>query len=235
MAAAVVATLWLAATNQLILYIHPRYVVFTVIMAVIALAVVVASVAVRSGHEHDEPETPRQKVLSIAAIGLSLVVALGLIVVPPATLTSATVAQRDINSAGVGADVTSLDEATDGPASAFAEFTVLDWASLLRQTTDLAFYADKPVDIVGFVSPDPDDPDNVFYVSRFVITCCAVDAQPVGVAVYSPGWHDTMDVDDWVEVTGGFAVNPSSSSTQTIAVVPTAITPIEEPDAPYLF
>ena len=32
--AALVATVWLAATNQLILYIHPRYVVFTVIMAV---------------------------------------------------------------------------------------------------------------------------------------------------------------------------------------------------------
>ena len=34
---AVCATVWLAATQQLVLYIHPRYVVFTVIMAVIAL------------------------------------------------------------------------------------------------------------------------------------------------------------------------------------------------------
>ena len=236
-ATAVVATLWLAASNQLILYIHPRYVVFTVIMAAIALAVIVASIIARPAHDHDEADTPRQKVVSVAAIATSLILGIGLIAVPPAVLTSSTVAQRDINSAGVGADVTSVDDAAAGPDSAFAKFTVLDWASLLRQTSDLAFYDAKPVDVVGFVTEDPDDPQNVFYVSRFVITCCAVDAQPVGVPVYLQNWKDTYSADDWVEVTGTFGANPSSKSTQPIAVQPgdAGIEKIEEPGDPYLF
>ena len=236
-ATAVVATLWLAASNQLILYIHPRYVVFTVIMAVIALGVIVASVIAKPAHEHDDPDSPRQKVVSIAALATSLVLGIGLVAVPPAVLTSSTVAQRDINSAGVGADVTSVDDAAAGPDSASADFTVLDWASLLRQTSDLAFYDAKPVDIVGFVTEDPDDPQNVFYVSRFVITCCAVDAQPVGVPVYAPDWRETYSPDDWVEVTGTFGANPSNKSTQPIAVQPgdAGISAIDEPGDPYLF
>jgi len=236
-ATAVVATIWLAATNQLILYIHPRYVLFTVIMAVVALAIIVASVLVRQPHDHDEPDTRRQKAVSIAAIMTSLVLGVGLIAVPPAVLTSATVAQRDINSAGVGADVTSVDDAASSSDAAFAKFTVLDWASLLRQTSDLAFYDGKPVDVTGFITADPDDPQNVFYVSRFVITCCAVDAQPVGVPVYSPNWSDSYAVDDWVEVTGSFGANQSSRSTQPLAVQPgeSGIVGIEEPGDPYLF
>jgi len=234
-ASAVVATIWLAVTNQLVLYIHPRYVIFTVIMAVIALVVIVASVATRQGHDHDEPESGRQKLISGLAVGVSLVLAIGLIAIPPAVLTSSTVAQRDINSSGIGAEVTSVEEVSSSPVAAFATFTVLDWASLLRQTTDVAFYADKPVDVVGFVTADPDDPENVYYVSRFIVTCCAVDAQPVGVPVYAPNWQQDLAVDDWVQVTGSFGVNPSSSSTQSIAVTADTVTPIEEPDEPYLF
>lgn len=233
--AALVATAWLALNNQLILYIHPRYIVFTVVMAAIALVLVIASFLLRPGHNHDEPQTRSQARLSTVASLLAVGVALAMIVVPPATLTSATVAQRDINSSGVGAEVQSVDDASDSSDAVFAAFTVLDWASLLRQTSDTSFYASKPVDVTGFVTEDSSDPDNVFYVSRFVVTCCAVDAQPVGVPVYLPGWRDQHAVDDWVEVTGQFATNSSQSSTEQIALMPETITPVGEPSEPYLF
>ncbi len=158
-----------------------------------------------------------------------------MVVLPPATLTSATVAQRDINGTSVGADAQNLDDAASAPAAVFASFSVLDWSSLLRQTSDLSFYADKPVDVVGFVTADADDPDNVFYVSRFVITCCAVDAQPVGVPVYLPGWESRYPVDGWVQVTGEFSINPSSASRQQIALVPAEVTGVGQPSEPYLF
>ena len=228
-----VATVWLAATGQLVLYIHPRYVVFTVIMAVLALVVGVASLAVRA-HDHDAPVRRWEKVLSIGSLSLSALIALSLVVIPPATLTSSTVSQREINSTGVGADVQSLDDAATGPASAFAAFTVLDWASLLTQSSDAAFYEDKPVDVVGFVTADPDD-DDVFYVSRFIVTCCAVDAQPVGVPVYSPGWKDSFEIDGWVQVTGHFATNPASSSTAPLALLPDTVETVGTPSEPYLF
>jgi len=236
MTVVVVATLWLAGTNQLILYIHPRYVVFTVVMALVALVFVVASAFLREPHDHDAPPTRRQNLLSTAALVLSGAIAVALVVVPPATLSSATLEQRAINDSGLASDqgrsVAAVGSTTD---AAFAKFSVLDWSSLLRQTSELSFFAGKPVDVVGFVSADPDDPDNMFYVSRFVITCCAVDAQPVGVPVYAPDWNDDFAVDQWVHVTGGFETNPSSASSQSIALVPDSSEVVEQPGEPYLY
>jgi putative membrane protein len=233
--AALVSTVWLALNNQLTLYIHPRYVVFTVVMAAIAMVLVIASFLLRPGHDHDEPQTRSQARLSTIASVLAVVVAALMVVIPPATLTSATVSQRDINSSGVGAEVQSVDDAADSSDAVFAAFTILDWASLLRQTSDVSFYEAKPVDVTGFVTEDASDPDNVFYLSRFIITCCAVDAQPVGVPVYMPGWRDEFDVDDWLQVTGEFSPNTSESSAEQIALLPDAVTPVGEPSEPYLF
>jgi len=231
----VVATIWLGLTGQLVLYIHPRYVVFTMIMAGLALVIGLASFAVRPSHEHGEPSTRLNRVLSVSALALTAVIAAALVIVPPATLTSATVDTREINSTGVGVEVQSVENASSESNEAFAQFTVRDWASLLAQTSDTAFYSGKPVDVAGFVTADETDPTNVFYVSRFVVTCCAVDAQPVGVPVYSPNWADDYPVDNWVRVTGSFVANPSSASEQPIALDPSTVELIGTPDEPYLF
>ena len=128
-----------------------------------------------------------------------------------------------------------LKPVEDATAAASAGFTVADWSSLLRQTSDLSFYAGKPVDVVGFITPDPDDPTNMFYVSRFVVTCCAVDAQPVGVPVFLANWQQDYAVDDWVQLTGEFGTNPSTASSQSIALSPDSAAKVETPSEPYLF
>lgn len=245
-----VATVWLAVTNQLVLYIHPRYVVFTVIMAAIGLVLVLGATARRSGerhepndhdhhdHDHDRAAPPPRAVsrgLSIAGAALTTALAVTLLVLPPATLSSATAGQRSLNSTSIGADAQSVDAAASASNETFARFTVLDWSSLLRQTGDLAFYADKPVDVVGIVTPDPAGSSDMFFVTRFVVTCCAVDAQPVGVPVYLPDWEAAHPIDEWVRVTGSFASNPGTSSEQPIALVPAEITTTEQPDEPYLY
>ena len=231
----VVATLWLGATGQLVLYIHPRYVVFTMIMAALALVIGVASFTIPRGHDHAERASTTSRIISTGALALSAVIAAALVIVPPATLTSATVNTREINSTGVGVEVQSVENATSESSAAFAHFTVRDWASLLAQTSDTAFYSGKPVDVAGFITADETDPANVFYVSRFVITCCAVDAQPVGVPVYAPNWANDYELDSWVRVTGSFVANPSSASEQPIALEPDTVEPIGTPDEPYLF
>src|SRR6185312_12910301 len=138
-AVALIVTVWLAATNQLILYIHPRYVVFTVIMAVLGLVLVVASFIDRPDHDHDEKSSGWRTALSATATVLALAVAIGLVVVPPATLTTATADQRVVNSTGVGANSKTVSAAASAAAGASSKFTVLDWSSLLRQTSDSSF------------------------------------------------------------------------------------------------
>lgn len=237
-ALATAAIVWLALSGQLVLYIHPRYVIFTVVMAVISLVFVVASTLVRGPIDYEDNDAPVgrwPRIFSATGLVLAGATVIGMLVLPPAVLTSATADQRDINSTTISAGTQNLDEVAAGSDDSFAALTVVDWASLLRQTNDLSFYSGKTANITGFITADSDDPENVFYVSRFFITCCAVDAQPAGVPVYYPGWSDTMAVDDWVQVTGEFSTNPSSLSTQPLAIDPSEVTVIEQPSEPYLF
>lgn len=238
--AALVATVWLGLTNQLILYIHPRYIIFTVIMAALGLALVFGSFISRHDHaEHDDSDDHKPRrfgaVLSIAATVITIGLAVGLVVVPPATLTTATADQRVINSGSLLSGGTSVAAAATVPTGASAKFTVADWASLLRQTSNETFYRNKAADVIGFVSADKDDPENVFYLTRFVITCCAVDAQPVAVPVYLPNWKNGFASGAWVHVVGSFDTDPSTVSKQPITLVPTSTKKTEQPSDPYLY
>ena len=249
LAACIVSTLWLAVTGQLGLYIHPRYFVFTGIMAVIGLVATVAGFALRPAeaaddHDHDHDHdggsparaargTLRARASRVAVAAVVTVTVVAVLVLPPRTLTQSTVTQRALNSSTVASDAAPDQEllGTDD----FSTLGVKDWSQLLAQTTDPTFFTSKSVDITGFVSADPDDPDDVFYVTRFVVTCCAVDAQPVGVPVYQPGWASTLQTDEWVEVTGPFASNPSARSRQPLAVMPQGVEPVDQPADPYVY
>ncbi|MDQ0745443.1 putative membrane protein [Clavibacter sp. B3I6] len=252
LAACVVSTLWLTITGQLGLYIHPRYFVFTGIMAVIGLVATVAGFALRPAdaaeeHDHDplglaaaapatrsaERRRLRARVGRLAVAGVVTITVVAVLVLPPRTLTSSTVTQRALNSSTVASDA-APDEELLG-TSDFSTLGVKDWSVLLSQTTDPTFFTSKSVDVTGFVSADPDDPEDVFYVTRFVVTCCAVDAQPVGVPVYQPGWASTLEVDEWVRVTGPFASNPSAKSRQPLAVMPQGVEQVEQPADPYVY
>lgn len=247
-----IATVWLAVTGQLGLYIHPRYLVFTVIMALVAIAFVVARVLLTSvqvhqhehEHEHDDDDhedddditdaRPLPRGLAIAALAVATALAAGALLLPPATLSAATATQRDITATQTNLGAASLEDASSADGPTFERYTVLEWSSLLAQTTDPVFYAGKPVDVVGFITPDP-VADDVFYVSRFIITCCAVDAQPVGIPVYLPDWQSQFAADDWVEVTGEFSANRSGTSSAVIALAPSEVTGVDEPSEPYLY
>ena len=53
----------------------------------------------------------------------------------------------------------------------------------------------------GFVYKDPKLAKNQFVISRFVVTCCIVDATPIGIIVESPD-APNLKADTWVEVEG---------------------------------
>jgi putative membrane protein len=254
LAACLVSTLWLTVTGQLGLYIHPRYFVFTGIMAVIGLVATVAGFALRPAeaaeeHDHDhgsaalgdlaaEPAAAgraslRARVSRIAVAGVVTITVVAVLVLPPRTLTTSTVTQRALNASTVASDAAPDQELLG--TSDFSTLSVKDWSVLLAQTTDPTFFTSKSVDVTGFVSADPDAPDDVFYVTRFVVTCCAVDAQPVGVPVYQPGWSSTLETDEWVRVTGPFATNPSAGSRQPLAVMPQGVEQVEQPADPYVY
>src|SRR5690606_27041095 len=128
------------------------------------------------------------------------------LVVRPASLSSGIAVSRGINSGANTDDLAkfaNLDVVSPFGNSGTLELNVKDWANLLSQTNDAAFFAGKQVKLTGFVVADTDD--EVFFVSRFVLSCCAVDARPIGVPVYKPGWQDDYSPDQWIEVKGVFS------------------------------
>ncbi|ROQ17004.1 putative repeat protein (TIGR03943 family) [Rathayibacter sp. PhB93] len=238
----VVSTLWLAATGRLGLYIHPRYFEFSVILAAVAAVLLICAFAIVPGAEEDDgraedhlhEHAPRRRWRAgLAALGSLAVIAcaaVALLVVPPAALTASTATQREVNTSAVDASVTA-----QAPTGDTASFTVRDWATLLRQGASEQFLAGRTATVSGFVTPDASDPENVFYVARFIVTCCAVDAQPVGVPIHQPGWADTYTEGEWLEVTGGFGANPSVTSAEAVVLEPDVVTPIDEPAMPYVY
>lgn len=237
-----VASVWLWLTGQLNLYIHPRYIIFTFALAVIAIGMIVVG-APYDDEEHDEvieERRPRAKVYTLGAVltvGVCVIGALTLMLVKPATLTSSAANQRGINTASVASDTT-VQPVVTSPLFAgdnYSNLSIKDWAGLLAQTSDITFFVGKQVSLTGFVTADQNDPKNVFYVSRFAVTCCVVDARPLGVAVYEPGWQSSFRADSWVEVKGKFVVNPSAANPELVAVEATAIKNIKQPDDPYAY
>jgi uncharacterized repeat protein (TIGR03943 family) len=233
----VIATLWLAATGKLSLYVHPRYTLLTVIMAVLTLLVLVLMAAVGVSSPADE-DSDHDHVTRVSALGRLLIwsngavlvcAAMALLVIPPATLSSSARQNRELVTSGQVLDSTKVAALVGADP---ATFSVKDWAALLSQGGPEAVLG-KQVDLSGYVLDRGGE--DVFFIARLAVSCCAVDAQPIGVPVYRPGWRDEIEPGAWIRIEGAFVKNPSRDSQEGVAVGVGSLANIEEPDQPYVF
>ncbi|MFJ4222533.1 TIGR03943 family putative permease subunit [Curtobacterium luteum] len=243
--AVALCTLWLAVVGHLDLYINPRYAVFTVVLAAVAVPAAVAGlVVVARGHAHAHGGTEAddlhggrpggagrrvRAVLGGTAALVTIGVTVAMLVLPPATLSARTARQRSVDAAtlsnATGAQGVSLlgSDAVDT-----SDYGVKDWAALIRQSTDTSALVGKRVELSGFVVPAG---DGSFTLTRFVISCCAVDAQPVGLGVTTT--DAVPDADRWVTVRGSLVANPDQSAAARIVVKASSVRQIAQPSDPY--
>lgn len=223
-----IATLWLFFEGTLNWYIHPRYEWFALIMAGFGAVMSIAALAKRTGAHH--AYTSRRS--WIAQGGLLIIMLVITLVIPPAALTTITATQRVVNSAASSVSG-ARESAILKERGDYTNFTIKDWVSLFAQSNDPALYEHKSVKVSGFVTPSSDR--DVYFVSRFLVTCCAVDARPIGVPVYDPGWQDKLSADQWVEVSGVLAANPHQSSGERTVVIPNYTHKIKQEADPYVY
>ncbi|MGW8429702.1 TIGR03943 family putative permease subunit [Curtobacterium citreum] len=256
--AVALCTLWLAAVGHLDLYINPRYDVFTIVLAAVAVPAAVAGLVVVArghGHRHDDETDDdhgdhhdghgghggptsssaptRRRVLGRVLGGAAALVTVGvtvaMLVLPPATLSARTAQQRSVDTPTLSNATGTQDVALLGSAGVdTSQYGVKDWAAVIRQTTDTSSLVGKPVRLTGFVVPGA---DGTFTLTRFVISCCAVDAQPVGLGVVTDG--TVPDADQWVRVEGKLAANPDPSADARIVIRAASVTRIAQPSDPY--
>lgn len=218
-----VTLLWLALTNALPLYVHPRYEIFTVVMGCVGLLFLLLAVGLQKRPLRTDPAS----VLSIATSVLCMGICVIMIALPPRPLTSATAQQRGVASQALDTQTLMPEAPTN---EAYAQFGIKQWVSLLAQTTDPAFFNEKQVSVTGFISPG--ETDDIFYVSRFVVTCCAVDARPIGLPVYKQNWRQTYQPDQWVKLKGELSTR---SQKPNVVVQPQTITLTSQPENPYVY
>src|SRR5215217_91045 len=208
-----VYTLNLYVNQQLTFYIHPRYALFTVAFNILSLVACGAGFVLTAWRMSEAPSGSGTAIgsriswrpsFTVLVAGLVLVAAYAL---PARTLSSDTADQRSANF-----NSTQAQPSARAPSDTLALFgadtsrlTVADWVSAFNLKATPDSYVGKEVDVVGFVFHPKGAPEDVFYVSRFSVTCCAVDARPIGLPVHSPGWQDRFKEDSWVRVTGSFS------------------------------
>jgi uncharacterized repeat protein (TIGR03943 family) len=219
--------------QQLTLYTNPRYILFTAVfnaISAVACGVGFILTAWRMGKGSIGGLVPWRPSLTLLVAGLVLVAAYAL---PARTLSSDIAGQRSSN-------FNNTQTQTSGSGNTLALFdtdttrlTIADWVSAFNLKTNANFYAGKKIDVVGFVFHPKGTPSDVFYVSRFRMTCCAVDAQPLGVPVYSPGWREKFEENSWVRTTGSFTETDQDIAEPAI-VTPQSIERTDQPANPYV-
>ncbi|MFF7684358.1 TIGR03943 family putative permease subunit [Microbacterium sp. NPDC007973] len=229
-----VATLALAAADDLTLYIHPRYVMFTVVLNVVGAVLFVLAVwgaATRPDDDHDHHEhhdhhggaaaPPWRAVATVGTSILMLVAAVALLVVPPATLS----AERALTSAAA------TDGGGDVPAPVLVgsdptRFSIRDWATILGTGSTANDLVGQRADVTGIVLLDG---AGAARIGRYAVTCCTVDAQLFAIAVDRDTLPAGAESGDWVRLTGTFA--DADGATRLVA---DSAEEVSEPDDPYI-
>jgi uncharacterized repeat protein (TIGR03943 family) len=248
-----VVTLGLAATGRIGLYINPDSAWFAVGMAVLTLLGVVASFVLplgaedEHGHDHGEALTaaddaheagaphphaaahtarhPLARTAVVTGEVLTTAIVLGMLVLPPASLSPELSASRDVGTAPLFAGADTVALATTGDT---AEFGVGDWASVFATATDPGSFDGEAVTLTGFVGAAE---GSGFDLTRLVITHCVIDAQAASVPVdaASTTGPASLEAGQWVTVAG----TVHSAAGGGLEILASEVTAIDEPAEPY--
>ncbi|MEM8503567.1 MAG: TIGR03943 family protein [Cyanobacteria bacterium P01_D01_bin.1] len=149
----------------------------------------------------------------------------------PRAFASQTAAQRGISET---LSLTRAQPQRFERASAPEERTIIDWIRLVNVYPEPDAYEGDGVNLSGFVIHPESWPEDYLMVSRFVLTCCAADAYPVGLPVKlsETATREDYAVDSWLSVRGQMQTETLDGRRQ-LAIAPSALRPIEEPKNPY--
>ncbi|HMR01627.1 MAG TPA: TIGR03943 family protein, partial [Candidatus Gracilibacteria bacterium] len=73
-----------------------------------------------------------------------------------------------------------------------------------NQDPEPSQYEGEKAKVSGFVLKDDNLPQNYFIIARFILSCCAADARPIGIPVHFDPARQTFENDQWIELQGEF-------------------------------
>ncbi|QLE56509.1 TIGR03943 family protein [Nostoc sp. TCL26-01] len=221
-------------TGKLNLLIHPNY-FWLVILAGIALIVFGLLRAKELWQHHPRDLTANPQHITFFApgwgSGLLLIAAILGFIITPQVFASDKALQRG---------VTDLLTTSRVKPQAFRasvrpeERSLVDWVRTLNVYPEPDAYTGQKVKVQGFVIHPPDIGQEYIFLARFVLTCCAADAYPVGLPVKLGKNQERYSPDTWLEVTGQMTTETLSGKRQ-LTIVADSLKKIPQPANPYSY
>lgn len=213
--------LFLASRGQLDHYIHPRYHLFTVIVALIGLGLLLLDAALQL--RRPPRPAPRHARPSLISWMVIVVILLGYLL-PPQPLSSRASTQRN--------EFVAAEEGTHcrhpQPPGERAMPFLHQWHLAFADCDQPGYFDGTTIDAIGFVQPAA---AGQFRLTRYIISCCAVDSTPVHFLVHAPL---PSREGTWVHIRGTLQHVDHANRRDYHITAPT-ITAIPAPEEPYEF
>ena len=207
-------------TGQYRLLIHPNY--FYLMLATAILLLIIGITKIKQLLTTSITTTDNESHLTIFPPGIGssllLLTAIAGLIIPPTVLASSTALQRGITEV---LPPTRAQPQTFVTQTRPEERSLIEWVRTLNSYPEPNAYTGQSAKITGFVIQLPELSDNYLLLSRFILTCCAVDAYPVFIPIELPANTQQYSDDTWLEITG-------TMTTQTLTIKDRSQTPQEK-------
>ncbi|MDJ0737170.1 MAG: TIGR03943 family protein [Nostocaceae cyanobacterium] len=114
------------------------------------------------------------------------------------------------------------------------ERTLIDWVRTLNVYPEPDSYAGQKAKVQGFVIYPEDLSNEYLFLARFVLTCCAADAYPIGLPVKLTESRQQYPPDTWLEIEGEMTTKELSGKRQ-LTIVAQSVKKIPQPKNPYSY
>lgn len=223
------------ASGKLTYYVNLRFIPLT-IFGIIFLAVLVQTLFTEvkrsrqraQDAEQDEHDHNHESVS--ANLWFMLVPLLIGVLIPSRPLNSSAFATKGFNT---NSPLVSADSSAKLFETPSEERNILDWIKLFNYETDLTPFIGQKASVIGFVYFDESLGENQFFVSRFIISCCAADGFAIAMVGEWPQ-TSTLEKDSWVLVKG--TVQSITLHNQAVPLIQAeSVQAVPIPEQPYLF
>lgn len=224
-----------AINGQLTWYINVRFIPLT-IFGMVFLFILAQTVfsEIRRSRKHDEehPEHHHEHdhAPSSASLWFMFIPLLIGVLIPARPLDSAAFTSKGFSTS---APLVSSDSSASIFETESQERNILDWLKLFNFQDDITQFIGEEASVVGFVYFDEALNSDQFYVSRFVVSCCAADGFAIAMPVRWDG-SSKLEQDSWVVVKG--KIESTMLNDQRVPmIVAESVEPADVPAQPYLF
>lgn len=140
---------------------------------------------------------------------------------------------------GVNTDMSMVYASSDDFSFVFApeKRSFRDWIGLLALDPEPSHHAGQPVHISGAILHDQTLPENMLYLVRFQIACCAADARPIALPiVFDPKRFssDQFPENQWIHIAGMWEEGEIAGARKAIIRLE-SFEEISIPNDPYLY